>query len=84
MILKQAGFDICTVTDPHKLTDRLESGSGSHDLLILCHTVPIEERESIASLAAQNRTLVLQIEALISPSKLVQEVARVVDCPLTL
>ena len=45
-------------------------------LLVICHSVPTEERQTLAALAAERQLPLLQIEGLISPQDLVAEVSR--------
>lgn len=75
-ILKMAGFDIYTVTGLRSFRSAFESDASPYRLAILCHSVPPEERESIAAFAIRSRTTVFQIETLIPPVRLVSEVSR--------
>ena len=78
-ILKTAGFKSCTTVGPRSLASALKSETFPYDLLILCHTVPIAERQPIAALAAQHRMPVFQIDSMITPVSLIAETAAAIN-----
>ena len=75
-VLRIAGFDICTLIEPGAFKSALDAVGEPYDLLVICHSVPVNERDTIRSLAAQFRMPIFQIEAHIQPEKLVAEVLR--------
>jgi hypothetical protein len=62
LLLASAGFRVNTVSNLRQLRDAVSQAQPPYELLILCHTVPLDQRETISSIALDAGAGVYQLD----------------------
>jgi hypothetical protein len=71
LVLAAAGYDTDTVSDLRLLRQFIERSDPPYELLILCHTVPVEERAVISSITRNAKLGLYQLQRMEPPPRLV-------------
>ena len=73
LVLSSAGFRVSSMVNHQKLVALLSDQEKCFELLILCHTVVMEERHSLNQIANELGIPTYQVIPLISPAALIAE-----------
>jgi DNA-binding response OmpR family regulator len=76
LVLSQAGFDVTAVETSRELEEQIAAKKRHYDLLVLCHTVQQEERDSLNVIATQSRVPVYQLDPFVNAPDLIGQVSR--------
>jgi len=74
-ILQRVGYKAESVTNAKEMLARLESDR-RYGLFVLCHTVPVERRDTLRTLALRKGIPVYQIERPLFPGDLITDVSK--------
>jgi hypothetical protein len=74
MLLASAGFEASTVSSIQQLRQSLRRAEPPYELIILCHTVPTDERIETRKLAEKTGIGLYQLEFLETPPRFISTV----------
>jgi hypothetical protein len=75
MLLASTGFEAETVSSLQQLRSALRNSEPPYELIIVCHTVPADERVEIQKLAARVRVGLYQLQLFEAPTRFIGTVS---------
>lgn len=79
MVVSRGGFEVETAASAQEAVQTLNGARGRYGLLIICHTSAPEDRIELLEAAKARRVPVLQIDNILHPAALLQEIQRILE-----
>jgi hypothetical protein len=79
LLLASGGFRVNTVSNLRQFSHSVERAQPRYELFILCHTVPVEERSEIQSLAFAAEAGLYQLQLMEAPPRFIGTVSEMVS-----
>ena len=78
-ILQANNFQVDTVSDFNQLCVYVDQADPDYDLIIVCHTVPHQERDKIQHLIQRRSTGLYQLERMETPPRLLGTASEIIS-----